>query len=99
MRRAANKDGNHAEIVAALRDHGCKVVDLAGVGNGVPDILVWVEGFRRWLLIEIKDGAKSPSRRALTPDQEKWHKEFTGCLVYIVTSPEEAIAAVQHFEG
>lgn len=99
MRRAAKVDANHGEIVKALRDHGCMVTDLSGVGNGVPDILVWIPAFRRWIVIEIKDGAKPPSERRLTPDQEKWHKKHTGCLVYVVTSAEEAIAAVQHFEG
>ncbi len=99
MRRAAKKDDNHAEIVEALRAHGCKVADLSGLGNGVPDILVWIPGFRRWILLEIKDGTKPPSARKLTSDQEKWHAEFRGCLVYVVESVEQAIAAVQHFEG
>jgi hypothetical protein len=99
MRRAAKVDANHGEVVAALRAYGCKVADLSGVGNGVPDILVWIPAFRRWILLEIKDGAKPPSARKLTEDQVKWHAEFKGCMVYVVTSAEEAIAAVKHFEG
>jgi hypothetical protein len=43
------------------------------------------------MLLEVKDGDKSPSRRELTPDQIEWHKRFP---VTIVNSPEEAVLAV-----
>ena len=43
MRRAARKDDNHNEIVRAFIGVGAVVIDLSGVGDGVPDILV---GFR-----------------------------------------------------
>ena len=94
MRRAAKVDANHGDIVAALRRHGCKVVDLSGMGKGVPDVMVWVPAFRRWVLIEIKVPGEKLNER-----QEKWHKEFQGCMVFVVSSEAEAIAAVQHFEG
>lgn len=92
--RACKVDSNHAEIVAALRAHGCKVTDLSGVGQGVPDVLVWVAGFNRWVLLEIK----SPGGK-LNERQRKWHSVHTGCMVFVVNSVEEAIAAVNHFEG
>lgn len=94
MRHANKVDGNHAAIVAALRAHGCKVADLSGVGKGVPDILVWIPAWSRWVMVEIKIPGEKLNER-----QVKWHKEFQGSLVYVVTSVEEAIAAVQHFEG
>lgn len=94
MRRAAKVDGNHAEIVKALRDHGCKVVDLAGVGKGVPDILVWIPAWSRWVMLEIKIPGEHLNDR-----QRKWHEQFRGSLVYVVTSVDEALAAVRHFEG
>jgi ABC-type uncharacterized transport system fused permease/ATPase subunit len=94
VRRAAKVDANHGEIVAALRAHGCKVADLSGVGKGVPDILVWIPAWNRWVLIEIKVPGEKLNER-----QEKWHAEYRGCMVFVVTSAEEAIAAVQHFEG
>jgi len=93
MRRAAKTDANHAEIVQALRAIGCRVQDLSRVGGGVPDLLVGWRG--RLALIEIKDGAKVPSARALTPDQVKWHAEWQGMPVAVVKSADEAIQAVQ----
>jgi hypothetical protein len=63
MRYAARTDENKAEIVAALRSIGAMVYDLR-----MPvDLLVLLDG--RVLLVEIKDGGKSPSRRGYTPAQ------------------------------
>ena len=64
-RRASRLDDNHGEIVTALRSvSGVSVSSLAGLGDGVPDLLV---GARRVnYLCEIKDGEKPPSRRSLT---------------------------------
>ena len=59
MRRAARVDGNHAEIVAALRSFpGVSVCSLASLGNGVPDLIVGLAGQN--YLVEVKDGEKSP---------------------------------------
>jgi hypothetical protein len=43
-----------------------------------------------WLL-EVKDGAKPPSARKLTPEQEEWHRHWP---VAVVTSVDEALRAV-----
>lgn len=94
MRRAARTDANHAEIVAALRSAGCWVMDLSAVGNGCPDLLVHGPVFPWSLaLLEIKDGSKPPSRRALTPEQIKFH---AGCNapLFVVNNVAEALAAV-----
>ncbi len=88
MRRAAKIDANHVEIVKALRQCGATVQNLAAVGQGCPDILVGHRGVN--LCVEIKDGAKSPSKRRLTPDQVVWHNEWKG-QVCIVESIEDAI--------
>lgn len=47
MRRAPRTDANQAEIVAALRTRGALVQSLAGVGAGVPDLLVGWRGALR----------------------------------------------------
>lgn len=46
--RAARLDGNHAEIVDALRRTGRLVLSLARMGEGTPDLLTWRadEGFK-----------------------------------------------------
>jgi hypothetical protein len=97
MRRAAKVDRNHGEVVNALRKVGCSVQDLSAVGKGCPDLLVGVtcrahDGVN--LLLEVKDGAKPPSARKLTPDQEQWHGHWRG-PVAIVTTVDEALDIVR----
>ena len=91
MRRAARTDDNHGAIVTALRKIGCSVLSLAPLGKGAPDLLVWIRG--RYYLLEVKDGAKAPSARKLTPDEEKFHATWGGDIA-IVESIEDAIRTV-----
>ncbi len=96
MRLAAKVDANHAAIVHELRKRGALVESLAAVGKGVPDILVgWKNQF---VLFEIKDGNKCPSARKLTPAQEAWHRQWAGYLVFVVTSPANAIVTLGEIE-
>ena len=91
MRRAAKLDANHGAIVEALlRVEGVSVHSLAGVGCGCPDLLVGARGLT--YLVEIKDGAKWPSHRVLTPDQERWIREWTGSAVVILLDAGKATA-------
>lgn len=90
--KAARVDANQPEIVRALRRFGCTVQPLHTVGQGVPDLLVGRNG--RNLLLEVKDGAKPPSARTLTPDQVKWIDEWRGSPVYVVATVDEALHAV-----
>ena len=88
MRRAARVDANQAEVVKALRKIGATVTPLHRVGRGVADLLV---SFRqKWFVLEVKDGAKPPSARELTPDERKWIGEQRA-PVFVVTSPLEAV--------
>ena len=89
--RAAKVDDNQKEIVKALRTLGCSVQHLHGVGAGCPDLLVGYKGFN--ILLELKDGNKSPSQQKLTPDQIIWHRDWRG-HVNVVNSSEQAIIAV-----
>ena len=92
--RAAKVDANHAAIVDALRKIGCFVQSLAQVGKGCPDLLVGHAG--RWHAIEVKDGAKVPSARKLTPDEAAWHEKAKKCApVHVVESAEQAIKIVR----
>lgn len=88
-RRAARIDGNHADIVDALRCAGAAVQSLAAVGQGVADLLVCFDGVL--YLLECKDGSKPPSKRRLTPDQKDWAKAWP---VAVVLSPEDALRAI-----
>ena len=89
MHRAAKADANQGEIVQALRQMGASVQHLHTVGAGCPDLLVGFRGVN--LLVEVKDGEKVPSKRKLTPDEERWHDNWRG-QVAIVESVDDAVA-------
>ena len=94
MRFAARTDANQASIVAILKQLECSVQDLSAVGNGCPDLCV-VMG-EHTVMIEVKDGAKSASRRELTPAQRLWHAQWTGKL-HTVDSIEQVLDLVAHY--
>ena len=85
--RNAKIDRNHNEIVNALRGIGASVTSLAGVGNGVPDIIVGYN-YQNYLM-EIKG-----QNGVLTPAQIIWHENWKG-TVYVVRTAEEAISILQ----
>jgi len=87
--RAAKIDANHEQVVTALRAAGATVQSLANVGKGVPDLLVGYQG--QTLLLEVKDGHKPPSKRALNEDQLRWHGRWNGGALAIVDSPDGAL--------
>jgi len=90
-RRAAKIDSNQEAIVTALRAAGCAVQSLAGVGAGVPDLLVWKPGWcdveDRYFLIECKAGSK------FTPAQKSWHAAWPG-PAHVANSVEDALLIV-----
>lgn len=91
MRRAAKVDGNHAEIVRALRSAGCSVLSLASLGRGVPDLLV-VRGRDYWLA-EVKLPGKP-----LRPLQEAFRQSWGG-PVQVVYSVDDALRMVGREQG
>ena len=90
--RAARVDQNHDQVVTALRAAGATVQSLAGVGKGVPDLLVGYKG--QTMLMEVKDGFKSPSKRLLTEDQLRWHGSWKGGALAVVDSPDAALRMI-----
>jgi len=95
MSRAKKVDANQAEIVQTFRDLGARVADTSGAGDGFPDLVVqYREPMRGRLLthlVEVKDGNKPPSRRKLTPAQEKFHAEFNCHIVESVKDVYELL--------
>lgn len=91
MRRAARTDANHEEIVLALREIGCSVLSLAGLGKGAPDLAVGRAN--RIFFLELKDGTKPPSARKLTPDEVRFRDSWRGHYA-VVESIEDALRVV-----
>lgn len=89
-RRAARVDENQESIVRALRKTGCKVLSLAALGKGCPDLLV-CNARGVLFLLEVKNENMSPSKRKLTPMQEELHQEWP---VTIVLNAQQAVEAV-----
>jgi hypothetical protein len=89
-RRARRVDANQREVVDALRAYGAACWIL-----GEPaDLLV---GFRgRFLTLEVKDGAKPPSARQLTLEEQVFAATCRAMNLphHIVASVDEAIAAL-----
>lgn len=89
MARRGNKvDANQSEIVDALRGAGASVSITSDAGSGFPDLCIGID-FRNGFF-EVKDGAKPPSARKLTPDQEKFRREWKGHYC-VVSTVEEAL--------
>ena len=64
----------------------------ATVGDGCPDLLVGASGIN--VLLEVKDGSLSPSRRKLTDAEARFFDTWPG-QVALVNDTNEAIAAVR----
>lgn len=94
--RYCRTDGNQQEIVRVFRDMGCTVAVTSDAGHGFPDIVLGIRGVN--LLIELKDGKKSPSQRKLTPMEENFHRNWRG-QVCVVTSIEEAVDLINGIKG
>lgn len=93
MRKYARKDSNHKEIIQAFRDLGATVFDTAALGSGFPDCVL---GFRgQNVLVEIKDGLLPPSKRKLTPDEQKFHATWLGRVV-IINNIDEAVELIKN---
>ena len=102
MRKHGRKDANHDAVVDAARGAGCKVLSLAALGDGAPDLLVWAPLLggpcqpptapARLLLVEVKDGSKPPSKRELTADQQRFCADWP---VHVVLSPADMVALVR----
>ncbi len=97
-KRAARVDGNQTYLVNALRKMGYKVRSLATAGDGVPDLLVGTPD-KRLVLLEVKDPARPPSARKLTPAEVAFHTHWSGYPVAVVTDVDSALAALRAARG
>ncbi|HZN68013.1 MAG TPA: hypothetical protein VFB66_22195 [Tepidisphaeraceae bacterium] len=87
--RRAKRDGNHAEIVRALRDCGRSVLELHTVGGGCPDLLVGYGGYAM-VLLEVKNPS---GRDRVEESQRTFLKAWRGKPPVVVRSVDEALRA------
>ena len=89
MSRYANRtDGNHQQVKDDLEAAvpGISLFDASGMGKGFLDLVIgWLE--RTWL-VEIKDPAKSASRRRLTAAQVGFHDNWQGHVITACSAAE-----------
>lgn len=83
---AKRVDGNHKEIVDALRRVGASVQSMHTVGGGCPDLLVGYRGCNYVLEVKTPTGKRKPA-------QVDWHADWHGD-VQTVTSIEQALAVI-----
>lgn len=93
--RARRKDANHVPVADHIASLGWIVLDLAQYGAPVD---LAVSKGNKCALVEIKDGAKPPSKRKLTEDgqalRDRWESPYL-----IVTSPEDAEQQLAQLEN
>lgn len=85
-------DANQNEIVSALRKAGA-TVRVITQGDGIPDLLVGYNGHT--ILMEVKDGQKVPSARKLTTGEQEFFDKWTGGMLVVVNSAEEALEVLK----
>jgi len=94
MYKRVNKDSNHNEIVEALINAGYSVLDLSGVGEGCPDILVGIDGDsgKYNVLIEIKS-----EKGSLRPKQKEFIATWKGSTT-VVRTVDEALFVCNYYK-
>ena len=91
----AKVDSNQAEIVAAFRKLGFTVLHLHMVGKGCPDLAIGRNGVNTF--VEVKDGTLAPSKRRLTPDEQKFFDTWPGPVV-IVESVDDVLTLAEELQ-
>ncbi len=95
-RWAKRVDANQQTIMAAFRKLGCWVGDLHGIGQGMPDLLLSVPPSHVLVLVEVKDGKKSPSRRKLTKPEEDFHASCPA-MIWVIENLDQVQNLVRFY--
>lgn len=90
-RWACRTDPNQKDIVDALRKAGYTVTLLHQAGEGVPDLVAGRHPIMRFLEVKV------PGKK-LNDRQKKFHGDWKGPPIGVVTSPEEALQFLREQE-
>lgn len=91
MRYRARKDANHNDIADCFVSCGATVADTSQLGGDFPDMVIALCGFN--VLVEVKDGSKSPSKSKLSDGQNNFMLAWRGWYV-VIKSVDDALALV-----
>lgn len=89
-------DKNQEEIVLALKDNGIGVMVMSSAQMGVPDLIASSATLTAFL--EVKNPLTSYGRKGLSRLQRRFADVWAG-QIYVVTSPEEALAVFDIGDG
>ena len=79
-----------------FKKSGWTVIDMEGIGNGVPDCLVIKKHF--YVLLEFKYGTGDP-RKQLTQHQKVWIKNNSkNTYIYIVSKHEQGRCEIMNID-
>jgi hypothetical protein len=91
VRTAARVDGNHAAIIAGLRQIGVTVLDT----HQLPNCFDFMAGYRgRDFIFEIKNPLQPKSARKLTKGEQAFRDYWRGSTYHIIETLQEAIDIV-----
>ena len=88
--RRQRSDDNQPALIKVARKMGASVLVLSRTES--IDLLIGCGGIDQ--IVEIKDGAKVPSQRKLSPDETKFHDEWQGRTPVIINNEQEMIDLV-----
>jgi hypothetical protein len=92
MRHARRVDSNHGLLRDGIKAAGYPVLDLSGVGGGVPDLCAqYAPG--KSLFFEVKRPDIKKAEQAMTEAQEVWWR-FNWQATRIVQTLDEALEAL-----
>ena len=88
------KDHNHDHLVSILIELGCKIIDMCGVGDKFPDLLVLCS--EQLLIVEVKNLKTGYGKRGLNKGQREfatwWHVQ--GGKVYVIHNTADCLTLV-----
>lgn len=94
FRRAARVDDNQEEVVKAFRKMGCAVLIISQLKN-CADLVV--SRNQKTALVEVKDGAKPPSKRMLSEGEFKFMQSWKG-MYFIVEDTHGVETVIRNLE-
>lgn len=89
------KDGNHHAIARAFRQAGASVLDLSGVGDGCPDLLIGIAGVDLLVEIKLPVGKRGGTAHSdLNQYQRAFHGSWRGRTPVVVRRVEDVEALI-----